>query len=472
VQVLGEISVTNESKEKKIFFVKRYFDGIGFLWQTPETRYLLKLILVLFSSMIVTYTAISSIVGIYGETQFLIRINLYVLPFFAILLIFILIELIRFYQNARKYTLYPEKNRLLKMKYWHYPDLKDEKRRFSFKIVGSLIFVSALTLVVVTAIFDVQETRFVLIILYSAFIYSFGFIAYFLIFVTSFISARGSMQGLNTKYSDKLQQKGYWFFLFLPLPWVLLIGILFFAGEIFVAYAIFGGFLILWWWVAIGLYGFLSLSGILTILKKSWRVGYTTSQIAASLTFLMVVVIPGIIGIAQDELGTLISLLGLVQFDKSGGGSYFFLGPITSLIAVGFLYIKGALDKWGDNLREYYVAWDKKLKNFNITSEADIKNQTYDKAFDKTPLTTDVPNAYPNLIFGLIILLLTLFGIIFETGAMFAVLGPTAGVAEIEGFLFLNSFFSFWGIILGLFVYTIIIAFRKQQQEQDSSLQV
>jgi hypothetical protein len=188
------------------------------------------------------------------------------------------------------------------------------------------------------------------------------------------------------------------------------------------------------------------------------------------LTFLTVVVIPGIIGIAQDELSALISLLGFIQLDTNGGGSYFFLGPVISLTVVLLLYIKGALDKWGDNLREYYVAWDKKLEMFNIKSEEDVKNQTYDKTFDETPLTTDVSNAYPDLIFGLIILLLTFFGIIFTTGAMFTVLGPTAGVAEIEGFLFLNSFFSFWGIILGLFVYTVIIVFRTKPQVQDSSL--
>lgn len=413
--------------------------------------------------MIVTFSALTSIIAIYGETTFLIRLNVYVLPFFLVLFLYILFLLIRFYLNARKYPLFPERNHLIKMKFWHYPDIKD-KRRLSLKTTGILIFLVLLIYVAVTAIFEVEEMRYALIILYSIVLSFSLYLTYVLLFITSFISARGSMQIFNAKYSDKVQQKGYWFFIFLPVPWIVFITVWYFAGEILTAYSIFGGFLNLWFLVTEFLYGFLCLTGILTILKKNWRPGYTTSQISASLTFLTVIVIPGIIDIVKDQLGSIISLIGFVQLETSGGSSSPFLGPILSLIALGFFYIKGALDGWGDKLREYYAAWDNKLIKFNIKSEEDIKNQTYDKAFDKTPLNTDVPNAYPNSIFGLIILLLTFSGIIFGTGVMFSVLGTSIGVEHIEGFLFLNAFFTFWGIILGLFIYTIIILFRKQPQ--------
>jgi len=468
---MGEISVSTESKLKKMVSVRHYFDGIKFLWQTPETGYLLKLIAILFTSMAIFYTTLTYVIVTFGETMFLIRLNAYVLPFFLVLFIFIFIKLVRFYRNTKKHALFPERNPLLKMKYYSSPDLKDEKKSNLPKIVGILIFLSLLVFVVVTEIFSMREMLLVLASLYFA-VSNLLWIVYGLFFITAFMSAKGTMRLFNAKYSEKIRNKSYWYFLFLPLPWVLFFILLLIPGEVNLVYRTFGGLVVYWFFSAVVLYGFLCLTSIFSVLKKNWRVGYTVSQVAASLTFFTVIVIPGIVGYAQDSLSMILPLIGLVQLDTSNGASPYYLGPIVSLIAMGFLYIQGTLDEFGDKLRKYYAAWDKKLEKFNIKSKEDFQNKTYDKGFDGTPLSTEVPNAYPNLMFGLILLLFTYFGIIFFIGGMFSVLGISIGTEQINSFLFLSSFFGFGGIILGLFVYTIIIAFRTKPQEQDSSLQV
>jgi len=415
--------------------------------------------------MIVFYTTLTIIIAIFGETNFFLRLNAYVLPFFLVLLSFILIELVRFYRNARKYTLFPEKNPLLKMKYWHYPDLKEEKRRRLLKIVGSFIFISLLVLVIVVEILFVREILRVLITIFIVVSQIFFWLNFILLFITSFIAAKGTMQKFEARYSEKFRQQSYWFFLFLPLPWILFFIILFTTGEIIAASSLLGVELIRWYFGAQILYSFLCLIGIITILKKNWRVGYTASQVSASLTFLTVIVIPGIIELAQDELVFILSLIGLVQLDTSGGSSYYFLGPIISLLAMGFFFIQGALDGYGDKLREYYAAWDEKLHKFNIKSEEDIKNQTYDKVFDETPLAADNPNAYRNLLFGLILLLLTFFGIIHGIGGIFSVLGVAYGAEQLSLFLPTSSYIEFWGLTIGLFIFTLIIVFRKQIEQ-------
>ena len=463
---MGEIFISTESRLKKMVSVRRYFDGIKFLWQTPETRYLLILIVILLTTMTIFYSTLTFLIATFGETRFLLRFNLYALPFFLVLCLFILMKLVRFYRNTKKHALFPERNTLLKMKYYSSPDLTAEKESKLAKIVGISIFLFLLVFIVATEVFFVFEMRLVLISIYAAVFLSFMWIVYGLLFITAFMSARGTMRLFNAKYSEKIRNKSYWFFIFLPLPWILLFILLFIAGEVLFFYRIFGGFVILWFISAEVLYGFLCLTSIFSALKKNWRVGYTVSQVAASLTFFTVIIIPGIVGYAQDSLSTILPLIGLDQIDASGGTSNYYLGPIVSLIAMGFLYIQGTLDENGDKLREYYAAWDEKLEKFNIKSEEDFRNQTYDKVFDNTPLSTEVPNAYPNLMFGLTLLLFTFFGIILQIGGMFSVLGISIGTEQITDFLFISSYLEFWGIILGLFVYTVIFSFRKQENQQ------
>jgi hypothetical protein len=454
---------------ERIPIIRGYFDGIKFLWQTPETRYILKLIAILLGSMTIFYTTLTIIIQSFGETRFLIRLNLYALPFFLVLFIFIFIEHIRFYRNGKRYSLFPEKNPLLKMKYMYYPELKDEKRSNLLKKVGILLFVFLFVFVALTEIFFMMEMRLVLLSIYSAVFFSIIWIVYGLLFLTAFISAQGTMRQFNEKYSERIRNRSYLFLIFLPLPWVVFFILLLIAGEVLFFYRIFGGLVILWFVSAQILFGFLCLTSIFSIIKKNWRVGYTVSQVASSLTFFTVIIIPGIVGYVQDSLNFLLPLIGLVQLDTTGGASNLSLGPIVSLMAMGFLYIQGALDENGDKLREYYAAWDKKLIQFNINSEEDFRNQTYDKAFDVTPLRTEFPNAYSNLMFKLILLVFTFFGIILETGGMFSVLGVSIGMEQISDFLFISSYLGFWGIILGLFVYTIIISFRTKPPKPDSS---
>ena len=133
-----------ELEEIGIDVVRRQFDGIKFLWQTPETRYLLKLISALFGFMIIYYGLMYTLVLMVGETPISLGYG-EAIPIGMFL--FILIELARFYWNDRKYKLFPEKNPLLKMKYWSAPKSKGYKRLlFSIILLGSLLVVSFLFL--------------------------------------------------------------------------------------------------------------------------------------------------------------------------------------------------------------------------------------------------------------------------------------------------------------------------------------
>ncbi len=187
-------------------------------------------------------------------------------------------------------------------------------------------------------------------------------------------------------------------------------------------------------------YMFLSILGLIVIPNRNWRAGYTASQIATSYTVLLVVIIPMF-------LGSIIDLMG----------------HFASYIAIVFLFIQGNLDGYGDDLRKYYDAWERKLQKFHIFSKEDSRNQTYDRAlFDNTPLDTDVPNAYRNFILGLALLLLTLFGFIFHISLVFPLLGTDVGIELLKTQLELVSLPEILGIVLALFLYVILIVFRKR----------
>ena len=131
----------NGSEEIGIDVVHRQFDGIIFLWQTPETRYLLKLIMTVLGSMIVYFGILWILITLFGTILILGRAAGFGNPFFLLWVLFILIVLARSYWNDRMYKLYPERNHLLKMKYWPSTKSKIYKRHlFPIIFFGSLLF--------------------------------------------------------------------------------------------------------------------------------------------------------------------------------------------------------------------------------------------------------------------------------------------------------------------------------------------
>ncbi|MCK5157535.1 MAG: hypothetical protein KAR08_00130 [Candidatus Heimdallarchaeota archaeon] len=515
-----------ELEEIEIGVVRRQFDGITFLWQTPETRYLLKLIIALFGSMIIYHSIIAILIAIFGNIvlieelpigtrPFLLRYVFEVSPitpnlplFLGVFLIisielgrrywnkkkkliialfgsmliyygiiaivvaifgnivlkeevskaggslvvgdvlfylssqaqniflgvflFIIIELARLYRNEKKYRLFPEKNPLLKMKY--YPSTKSncyKKLRLAVILCVSLLFVDYLLLLSIPLI----GISFPVLYVFTAL--SFGLLLFAIMFITAFITVRGIIKLFKEKYIVKFQRQRYWFFILFPIPWLIPIIVIFvFGTRIFVVTHLLGGVTGLWVSLCLLLYGYIAILGFISLLNRKWRASYTAIQIAASLTFLFVVIIPAFIGFVFDQLG-----------------------PIVSVIALAFFFIRGTLDETGDDLRKYYAAWDKKLQQFNINSEEDICNQTYDKAaFDKMPLNTEVPKAYRNLIFNLVLFLLSFFGFAYLALPMLYISKATD---FIEGMLMLISATEFLGLALGLFIFTTVIGFRK-----------
>ncbi|MFX0091214.1 MAG: zinc ribbon domain-containing protein [Candidatus Hodarchaeota archaeon] len=435
----------NEFHELIPAAIRAYFDGTKFLWRTAETRYLLKLIAFLFGFMIVGFTILAFLVSL----NFPPHIVFYALLFFLALFLFIIIELARFYWYDRKYNLFPERNPFLEMKYW--PSKMNEKRkRFRLTLlIGSLVFVFLLLLVAIVEIFSLTF-EFVLTLAIVRLVIVFLF--YFTLLTTAFVTANGTMRIFKAKYSESLKRKRFLVYILFPLPWIFLYIAFFEIPQLIVPFlpepetlttleAILNVPVEILFEFLMGffMYVFLCLLGLIALLKQKWRVDYTISQVSASIVFLIIIVIPGIIGFVISLLGTLISLL-----------------------AMAFFYIQGALDEYGDELRQYYSAWDKKLEMFRITSEEGMLNRP--EAFDKTPLPTNVPNAYRNLIFGIGLLFLTYFSIIFLIGIELAVMGLDWGSIYMRTLLIVNSFLEIVGISLGIFVTSLIFVFYRQQK--------
>ncbi len=134
-----------EFKSKVVGKVRGWFDGIRFLWQTSETRYLLKLILTLLGLMVISFNILITLVTMFGRTILLYGSFLLLHSIFIGWFLFILIELARFYRNDRKYKLFPERNPILRMKFWHVSRSKTYEKRF--KCFSQMILVLFLVLV-------------------------------------------------------------------------------------------------------------------------------------------------------------------------------------------------------------------------------------------------------------------------------------------------------------------------------------
>ena len=73
-----------ELEEMGIAVVRRRFDGIKFLWQTPETHYFLKLIVALFGFMIIYTSLITISIAIFGLTFSLLGFCFLLQPLFLV----------------------------------------------------------------------------------------------------------------------------------------------------------------------------------------------------------------------------------------------------------------------------------------------------------------------------------------------------------------------------------------------------
>ena len=249
------------------------------------------------------------------------------------------------------------------------------------------------------------------------------------------------MKASAGRFAEKFKQQGYWFYILLPIPWTFLIGILLWKKELHViSYLLGGEYGSLWVTPTLYLYAFVCFLGFVAFFNRGWQARYTASQLAASYTLLSVIFIPLFTGLF-----------------------FSLLGPIVSLLAVGYNFIRDTLDGCEDELRKYYGDWEKKLQWFGITSEEAVLKQSYDKAFETTPLETGVPNAYRNLILNLSLLSLAFFGILSLIAPLFLSLGAGTGTESIEIMLNINSFTEIMGITLALFIYVLVIGFRKNE---------
>ncbi len=418
-----------ELEEMGIAIVRRQFDGIKFLWQIPEIRYLLKLIVALFGFMIIYTSLITILIAIFGLTSPLFGYSVLLLPLFLGSFLFILMELAKFYWSNRKYRRLPERNPLIKTKFKTSIEFKGYKKYFLYIVIilavillGGFLFLNIFyrnghwLWTFYSMYYGLLDT------IIEEFFMSFTYIYIGIYFLMGFVTARGTMQSFEKLYVEKFHRHWYWYFIFLPIPWIFLIVISVWIRELYDISHILGGQLgSTWVTAAIYLYMLLCIFGLLAIPRRNWRAGYTTSQIAASYTFLFVILIPVLVGSVID-----------------------LIGPVISYAITIFLYIQGNLDGYGDDLRVYYDAF---------------RNRTYG---DNTPLDTEVLDIYRNLILGLVLLLLTLFGFFFQISLIFPIFGMEVGIKALETQLELVSLPEIMGITLALFLYVTVIGFRKR----------
>lgn len=357
------------------------FDGIRYLWQIPDIRYLLKLIIVLFGSMICLYCFSFGFVLLLGDivliegisTQTLLDLPvLFCEAVFVAGFLYVLIELSVGY-FSKKAPQYAPKSQF--------------RRIFSIVLFGILVVLSLL-----------------LLLLFYPLLLDIMYIVVSIFFITGLITARGAIRSFNEKYYPQFQEKSYSFFLLVPIPWIILVA-LFFGSAFF---DVSNEIVVIPSGLAVVLYAFLAILGLIVAFKQDWRSRYTTSQVSGSLTFLSVIILPFFIGLVVDLFGALLSLLVLV-----------------------YLYIQGTLDELGDNLREAQGSEEKSVK------------------------------AYHNVIIGLFLLVITFFGLIFVVGGQFYWLGATDGMIMVRTFLSITSVFENYGLIVGLFLFIVLTIFRK-----------
>jgi len=416
-------------------YVRGYFDGIKFLWQTPEFRYYIKLLVILLVSLGIYYTIAFLLSNFLGEFNLITLIFLLgVGRLLLIVFLYIVIELLFFYRNARSYKNFPEKNKFLKMKYWDSSKYALSTRKIRLTLFFTIFIVLSLFLVAEIVFYNIltQIVQLIMFIL-GAFLF---FSSMAIMGILAFMATRDKMQSFEEKHSEKFYKNQSWSFFLFPIPWIFFLLMLFTFQYIravdVMLFAILGFlsfmFLIL---------GFI---GIPALIKKNWRSGYTISHISAIYTIVAAILIPFIIGMFVN-----------------------LAGPIISFIIIVFFFIQGTLDDIGDELRKYYADWDKKLQKFNIKSKEDISNQTYEEPFLITPLSSDSENAISNLAVSLIILIYTLYTFItlIANSLLYEI---EEGTIILEIILLYISGVEFFGILIAVIIFTFVIIIRQSRK--------
>ncbi|MFX0070907.1 MAG: zinc ribbon domain-containing protein [Candidatus Hermodarchaeota archaeon] len=426
-----------ESQKTPTKYVRGQFDGIKFLWNIPEIRYFLILMTMLLVSIVVFNIILIALYQSLGAMNLtVIRIEVYGDFVLLGLFLYLMIDLFFFYKTATSSKEFPEKNQYLKMKFL---SLIEEMNYQKLKKKRSILLIIVIVFIIVLALFLLVFPQSEFFTYFGIFLLSIYVILYFSAFVIvgilAFMATRGTMESYEDKYSEKIHRKWYWTVLLLPIPWIIFL-IFFFTFSYIRMLDTAASFTI---YAAIFIYVILGILGLIVLLKKNWRTGYTVSQVSASFTVVFAIMIPFFVGLVVD-----------------------IMGPIISFIALIYLFIQGTLNDTGNELKGYYLAWDNKLQNFNIKSEQDLSSRNYEE-FKSTPLKTDVPNAVKDLALGLIILTYNLFVYLYLVMKIFLLSGE-AGITFIEIILYFISIVETIAIICAIILFTFIIIKRQAKK--------
>jgi hypothetical protein len=429
-------AATNEPQAEKAGLIRRRFDGIALLWHIPGTRYLLKLIGLLFGSMIASFAILVLAESAIGDVPILIRLSFYVELYSLAFFLFILVEVLQFYRNYKKYNSLPETNPPPGTTYWPSKSNKGHAR-----IIFGILLAVFVSIIVVYGEFFNRSFLLSLVELNLTFSIGYLFFVFFLLFLTPFITAKGSIESYKATYAEKIHHRRLWFFVLLPVPWILFIAIFSTAGAVLQLAEVYGYAVAFWNIAGLTVFGFLCLVGLVALFKKDIRTNYTVSEIAATLTFLFVIIIPGLAGTGPGSSGSLISLT-----------------------TMAFFYFRGTLNDMGHDLQEQYHARNEKVSKTNITSTENTLNAKNDNGYEKTPPTIALPKAYRNLVLGLLVLLFTYFGVIYTIGPEFSILGITAGTEQIGLYLQIGFWLEIVGLSLGIIVFTVASVFSRAKK--------
>jgi hypothetical protein len=421
----GKPPVAQTSQKAKAGFVRRHFDGIQYLWRTRETHYVMKLIVILFASVIATYSVLILLTAAMGESNLLMVTALYIEPFFIALFLLVLIEIAGLYWSDRKGlhgTSKPGASAGTRSGgYWPLTGLKGKKSIVVIALFGSLVFYSY----AISLSFLEQYMNFCVLYVFPLF---------FLLFVAGFLAARESMKKSKNRYIGTVKRRRYLVFALFPIPWILF-SFLYFGVPGLGLLAHFDGSLALsnLFLATLFLYGFLCVAGLFAVQEKKWWAGYTVCQVSASLTFFFVAILPFLVD-------AMVSLLG----------------AIISLVVLGVLFVQGVLDECGDDLREYHKLSGRKPQATGTQSLGD--------ATRGTQKDSDVRSAYPNLILRLTLMVVTFFALILTLAPPFVALGMEKGIEMVEIMLELDFLFETLGIGIAIMISTFAIWFRKLEK--------
>lgn len=355
-----------------------------------------------------------------------------VIPFFIAAFFFVLIEIASLYRTERKYCSEVLANKPMTTQY---PSSKPGR---TSSLGGIAIFLGLVFLLYLLTFLFPDHLPWDFIIAYI-------FVLTLFLIGLGYVAARGIMNKHKEKYLTAFKQRDKLFFALFPIPWILFGAIFFGLGSVLgffeeVLGSPYQGVFVLG---ASSMYGFLSIAGLVAIASRKWWPGYTLSQLSASLTFLVAVMLPFSIDLAVSSLG-----------------------PIIASIVLSFLIIQGALDESGDMLREARRTMKESPRWAKWYSRGDPRHEEYYATYYKRLAASQFLSAYRSVSVNLTLILGSIFGITLIVGPFFVALGTGVGGELLEQVLMLDYLSEMLGVVFGIIVSTIAIAFRKRKKEQ------